>query len=75
MKHIDEGKSDAWKQARRMTMLERRNDLLEAKVERLQSALREAWMLSGRDEVPDSLREFHNRLDAQAYELGLRLPR
>ncbi len=74
MKHIDEGKSDAWKQARRMTMLERRNDLLEAKVERLQAALREAWMLTGGDEAPAHLKEFHDRLDAQAYELGLRLP-
>ena len=71
----EQGKGDDGKQARRMAMLERRAELLEAKVERLQATLREAWMLTGRDDSPAHLRDFHDRLDAQAYELGLRLPR
>lgn len=43
--------------------------------ERLRALLREAWMLTGDAQLPAYLRDFHNRLDAQAYDLGLRLPR
>jgi hypothetical protein len=48
---------------------------LMGEVERLRALLREAWMLTGGEQSPAHLREFHDRLDAQAYELGLRLPR
>jgi len=44
-------------------------------IERLRALLREAWMLTGGDRSPAYLKEFHDRVDAQAYELGLRLPR
>lgn len=44
-------------------------------IERLRALLREAWMLTGGNEAPAYLRKFHDKLDAQAYELGLRLPR
>jgi hypothetical protein len=49
-------------------------DLTEAN-ERLRALLREAWMLTGGDQSPTYLQEFHDRLDAQAHALGLRLPR
>lgn len=41
----------------------------------LLAMLREAWMITSDPQSPGYLREFHNRLDAQAMELGLRLPR
>ena len=47
----------------------------DAEIQRLRALLREAWMLTGGADAPVYLREFHDRLDAQAYELGLRLPR
>ena len=48
---------------------------LMAEIEQLRAMLREAWMLTGGEDAPAHLKQFHDRLDAQAYELGLRLPR
>lgn len=44
-------------------------------IELMRGLLREAWMITAGDRSPSYLREFHDRLDARAHELRLRLPR
>lgn len=56
-------------------MIRQRNVELLDQIEKLRALLVESWALTGAVQSNSALRAFHEKVDAQANELGLRLPR